>query len=70
MEKDVEGILNSLLTPNDQFELPAPIQFDMQKFADAILGQFPESAIFREMGLSSIDPERAYHQLKRSFRLI
>ncbi len=61
--------LGVMLTDEDVFELPPTIKKDMQKFADTIQNDLPDKAIFKTMGLGSINTETVYKQLKNSFGL-
>ncbi len=61
--------LGVMLTDEDVFELPATIKNDMQKFTDTIQDDLPDKAIFKTMGLGSINTETVYKQLKKSFGL-
>lgn len=47
--------LSATLTETNVFELPGPIQTDIQAFADAAKGNLPDKAVFKEMGLGNID---------------
>ncbi len=58
-----------MLAENDVFELPDSIKADLQAFADAIAGDLPDKAIFKEMGLSSVTVENVYNQIMKSFQL-
>lgn len=58
-----------MLAENDVFELPDIIKADLQAFADAIAGDLPDKAIFKEMGLSSVTVENVYNQIMKSFQL-
>lgn len=58
-----------MLAENDVFELPDSIKADLQAFADAIAGDLPDKAIFKEMGLGSIDVDVTFSQLLKNFKL-
>jgi hypothetical protein len=58
------------LTEADIFELPDRIKEHLQTFADTIAKDLPDKAIFKEMGLGSIDVEKVFHQLIKNFNLI
>jgi len=58
-----------MLAENDVFELPDSIKADLQAFADAIAGDLPDKAIFKEMGLSSVTVENVFNQIMKSFQL-
>lgn len=58
-----------LLTENDVFELPQSIKTHLQSFVNAIAADLPGNAIFKEMGLGSIEPEKVLAQLIKSFKL-
>lgn len=60
-----------MLSPDAEFILPAVIQNNVNQFVEAISGEIPDRAIFKEMGLAStIDTNRVYEQLKKSFKVI
>ena len=61
--------LTVMLTPDTEFLLPTNIQNHVNHFIEAIKGEIPDKAIFKEMGLASIDSNRVYEQLKKSFRI-
>jgi len=58
-----------MLTENDVFELPDSIKADLQAFADTIAGDLPDKAIFKEMGVGSIDVDVTFSQLLKNFKL-
>lgn len=59
--------LTVMLTPDSEFNLPAILQADIDRFASCILENFPDKAIFKEMGMSNIDPNAVFQQFKKSF---
>lgn len=58
-----------LLTENDVFELPQSIKIHLQSFVNTIAADLPGKAIFKEMGLGSVEPENVLAQLIKSFKL-
>lgn len=46
-----------MLAENDVFELPESIKEQLQGFVNAITGDLPDKAIFKEMGFGAIEPE-------------
>jgi hypothetical protein len=58
-----------MLTENDVFELPDNITVHMQGFIDAINEDLPDKAIFKEMGLGTVAPEKVLYQIVKSFQL-
>lgn len=58
-----------MLTENDVFELPERIKADVQLFAGILKTDLPGNAIFKEMGLSNIDPNNVFEQFKKSFKV-
>ena len=58
-----------MLAENDMFELPESIKEQLQGFVDAIAGDLPDKAIFKEMGFGAIEPEKVLEQIKKSFLL-
>jgi hypothetical protein len=61
--------LGAMLTANDKFVLPESIQVDFQAFFDLVKNELPDKAIFKEMGLSSINPGLVLVQLAKNFNL-
>jgi len=58
-----------IITESDSFDLPKSIKSDLQAFADAIAGDLPSNAIFKEMGLSNMETQKVLKHLKSSFKL-
>lgn len=58
-----------MLAQNDVFELPESIKEQLQGFVNAIIGDLPDKAIFKEMGFGAIEPEKVLEQIKKSFNL-
>jgi hypothetical protein len=61
--------LTLMVTPESEFDLPKTIQEHVNQFAELTAGDLPDKAIFKEMGLSNIDPNNVFEQFKRSFRV-
>lgn len=61
--------LTVMLTPESEFDLPKTIQEHVNQFAELTTGELPDKAIFKEMGLSNIDPNKVFEQFKKSFRV-
>lgn len=61
--------LTVMLTPGSEFVLPETIQTHINQFADLTSGDLPDKAIFKEMGLGNIDPDRVFEQFKKSFKV-
>jgi hypothetical protein len=61
--------LTVMLTPESEFLLPESIQGDVNQFAVLVAAILPDKAIFREMGLSNIDPNNVFEQFKKSFQV-
>ncbi len=59
-----------MLSPDAEFILPSKIQVNMNQFVEAIRGEIPDRAIFKEMGFANIDSNRVYEQLKKSFKVL
>jgi hypothetical protein len=57
--------LAALLRPDDIFELPTSIKFDLSLFAESIKDDLPEKELFREMG--NLEPEKVFHRILNSF---
>jgi len=49
--------------------LPDSLKQDLQSFADLIKEDLPENAIFRDMGLGSIDVRQVFEQMITNFNL-
>lgn len=58
-----------MLPEGSSFDLPKAVQDHLQEFSTTISGELPDAAIFREMGLGTIDPARVHEQIISSFRL-
>lgn len=58
-----------LLTENDVFKLPQSIKTHLQRFVNAIAVDLPGKALFKEMGLGSVEPEKVLTRLIKSFKL-
>ena len=61
--------LTVMLRPESEFDLPKTIQAHVKQFAELTAGDLPDKAIFKEMGLSNIDPNNVFEQFKKSFRV-
>jgi len=61
--------LTVMLTPESIFDLPETIQAHVNQFAELTAGDLPDKAIFKEMGLSNIDPNAVFEQFKKSFKV-
>lgn len=61
--------LTVMLTPESKFELPKTIQKHINQFSELTAGDLPDKAIFKEMGLSNIEPNNVFEQFKKSFRV-
>jgi hypothetical protein len=58
-----------LLPADGNFILPDSIKVDLQEFADLISVELPDNAIFKEMGLGTIDVKKLFDQLIKNFNL-
>jgi hypothetical protein len=61
--------LAAMLAENDVFKLPENIHTDLQSFSNAITNDLPDKAIFKEMGLGTINVEKVFAQLVKCFKL-
>jgi hypothetical protein len=61
--------LTVLLTPESEFDLPQTIQAHINQFAELTAADFPDKAIFKEMGLNNINPNNVFEQFKKSFKV-
>lgn len=61
--------LTVMLTPESEFDLPKTIQEHVNQFTELTTGDLPDKAIFKEMGLSNIDPNNVFEQFKKSFKV-
>lgn len=57
-----------MLIPELVFDLPESIQADIHQFAALTGNDLPDKAIFKQMGLSNIDPNNVFEQFKKSFK--
>ena len=58
-----------MLTPESEFDLPDTIQAHVKQFAELAANDLPDKSIFKEMGLSNIEPKTVFEQLKKSFKV-
>ncbi len=58
-----------MLATESEFQLPETIQANINQFAALTSDDLPDKAIFKEMGLSNIDPNSAFEQFKKSFKV-
>jgi hypothetical protein len=58
-----------LLPSEHQVELPDRIKNDLKAFVDSISEELPDKAIFKQMGMGTIDVEQVYQQIKKIFSL-
>ena len=58
-----------LLAEEDNFKLPPGIKDHMQTFAKAIANDLPDKAIFKEMGLGTVDVEELFIRLLKNFTI-
>ena len=58
-----------MLVPDDTFKVPGSVQEDLLEFAKTIATDLPDKAIFKEMGLRNINPEKVFSQLLLSFNI-
>ena len=61
--------LAALLPADGNFILPDSLKVDLQEFADLISKELPDNAIFKEMGLGTIDVEKLFDQMIKNFNL-
>lgn len=61
--------LTVMLTPESIFELPDTVQANINQFAELTAGDLPDKAIFKEMGMSNINPNNVFEQFKKSFKV-
>ncbi|NOQ76102.1 MAG: hypothetical protein GQ574_29130 [Crocinitomix sp.] len=61
--------LVAMFARQDEFELPESIKADMQDFINMISEELPDKAIFKSMGMGSIDSNKLFEQLVKSFGL-
>ncbi|HOA81235.1 MAG TPA: hypothetical protein PKK61_09275 [Defluviitaleaceae bacterium] len=62
--------LTVMLTPESEFDLPETIQTNINQFTKLIEEDLPDGAIFKEMGLNNIDPNKVFDQFKKSFKVM
>lgn len=58
-----------MLNQADVFETPDIIKTDLQKFADTVKTDLPDTSIFKENGFGKQDMRAIYEQLLQSFNL-
>lgn len=58
-----------MLTADSVFDLPASIKNHLQAFTEAVANDFPDNAIFKEMGVGNVDPVILFEQLFKNFNL-
>ncbi|MEZ5199464.1 MAG: hypothetical protein R2764_24700 [Bacteroidales bacterium] len=58
-----------LLPAEHKVELPAGIKNDLKAFVDSISEELPDKAIFKQMGMGTIDAELVFQQIKIIFSL-
>lgn len=58
-----------MLSEDSRFELPESIRGELQSFVNVIVNDLPDKAIFREMGLGTVDVKQVFNQLLTSFDL-
>lgn len=59
----------ALLSADDSFTLPVNLKKDLQKFSNHVKGEIPESSVFKEMGLGTINVKKLFGQLLKNFSL-
>ena len=62
--------LTVMLTPEAEFYLPNTIQDHINQFAEWMVDDLPDKAVFKEMGLNNVDPNKVFEQFKKSFRVL
>ena len=58
-----------MLTENDRYELPESIKIDIQNFVNIIKNDLPNISIFKEMGISGIEPKNLFEIIIATFNL-
>lgn len=61
--------LGVMLTAEEKLELPQAIQKYFNEFAREVTDKPPDKAIFKEMGLGSVNPQKVYHQILKTFNV-
>ena len=61
--------LAALLPADGNFILPDSIKGNLHEFTDLISKELPDNAIFKEMGLGTIDIEKLFDQMIKNFNL-
>ena len=61
--------LTVMLAPESEFLLPGTIQADINQFAACTANELPDKAIFKEMGMGSMNPSSVFELLKKSFKI-
>jgi len=58
-----------MLQEDESFKLPMEIKEQLQGFTDNIASDLPGKEMFRDMGISTVDPEDVLKQILKSFQL-
>jgi len=58
-----------MLQEDESFKLPMEIKEQLQGFTDNIASDLPGKEMFRDMGISKVDPEDVLKQILKSFQL-
>ncbi|HRW21231.1 MAG TPA: hypothetical protein P5509_04605 [Bacteroidales bacterium] len=59
----------TMLTAEDEFELPNSIKEDLQSFAEMVKDDLPDKQIFKQLGIPDIDVNDLFKQFLGNFKL-
>ena len=59
--------LGALLPENTVFDIPEEIQKDLNAFAAEVKIEMPGKELFKELGAGSLEPEKVFEQVVKSF---
>jgi len=59
----------TMLTAEDEFELPNSIKEDLQSFAEMVKDDLPDKQIFKQLGIPDIDVNDLFKQFLSNFKL-
>jgi hypothetical protein len=58
-----------MLSQDSEFDLPESIKEHVQKFAEIAAVDIPDKAMFKEMGMTNMEPIKVFNQFKKSFKV-
>jgi hypothetical protein len=61
--------LSVMLSQDSEFDLPESIKEHVQNFAEIAAVDLPDKAMFKEMGMTNMEPIKVFNQFKKSFKV-